>query len=76
MDQQSIQDNVDALRDKSRTVDGVPTSLWDVGYRTAGIDGGYSQCVDKETGGACSKPNSPSCTMHDAHATHTTQTPR
>jgi hypothetical protein len=52
MTQQAIAENVAALVNRSRSVDGVPTSLWDLGYRTAGIDGGYNACVNG--------------TMHDA----------
>lgn len=68
MDQDSIRGNVDALVDQSRVVDGVPTSLWDIGYQTAGIDGGYAKCVLKSTGAPCpaSLKNDGECTMHDA----------
>eukprot|EP00937_MAST-01D_sp_MAST-1D-sp2_P000519 g519.t1 len=52
MDEQHIRSNIDALTSRTRTVDGVPTSLWDIGYRTVGIDGGWEQCVNR--------------TMHDA----------
>ena len=34
----------DALVDRSRTVDGVPTSLWDLGYRGAGLDDCWQLC--------------------------------
>ena len=50
--QAAIIGNVEALVDRSRMVAGVNTSLWDLGYRTAGIDGGYELCVNG--------------TMHDA----------
>ena len=33
-----------ALVDRSRKVDGVPTSLLDLGYSTAGIDDGWQKC--------------------------------
>jgi hypothetical protein len=44
--QQVMQESIDALTSKKRNVDGVPTSLWDMGYRTAGIDGGYESCTN------------------------------
>lgn len=47
MSQAVIAANVAVLKDRSRSVDGMPgVSLWDVGYRTAGIDGGYANCVN------------------------------
>ena len=36
-----IRATVDAMVDRSRLVDGVPTSLLDVGYRTVGVDDGW-----------------------------------
>ena len=47
MDQNSISQNIDVLTNRSRMVDGAPTSLWDLGYRTAGIDGGWEKCDGK-----------------------------
>jgi hypothetical protein len=41
-----LQETIDALTNRSRTVDGVPTLVWDIGYRTAGIDGGYEDCIN------------------------------
>jgi hypothetical protein len=38
--QDIIEANIRALADRSRVVDGVPTSLVDVGYSDAGIDDG------------------------------------
>lgn len=32
------------MRNRSRTVNGNPTSLWDVGYTHAGLDDGYQAC--------------------------------
>ena len=46
LSQATITANIDALVNRSRTVDGVATSLWDLGYRTAGIDGGYELCIN------------------------------
>jgi hypothetical protein len=46
LNQQVLEGNIDALTSKNRTVDGVPTSLWDLGYRTVGIDGGYETCIN------------------------------
>lgn len=36
--------HMDALVDRSRTVNGVPTSLADIGYRDAGIDDAWQMC--------------------------------
>ena len=36
---------VDALADRSRSVDGAPTSLADLGYRTVGIDDCWQDCT-------------------------------
>ncbi len=47
LDQQTMVAAIDALTNRSRSVGGVPTSLWDLGYRTAGIDGGWELCVNK-----------------------------
>jgi len=55
-----------AMTDKSRTVDGVPTSLLDVGYVSVGMDDGWQQCN-------CSTPQGPyphsstnvSCSVND-----------
>lgn len=33
-----------AMADRSRTVDGKPTSLLDLGYKHVGLDGGWNQC--------------------------------
>ena len=34
----------------------MPTSLWDVGYRTAGIDGGWEACVNHSYHDAAGRP--------------------
>jgi hypothetical protein len=38
----------DALADKSRQVDGKPTSLLELGYNHAGIDDGWQKCNSGE----------------------------
>jgi alpha-galactosidase len=35
---------MDAMVDKTRTVDGNPTSLLDLGYNRIGLDGGWNDC--------------------------------
>ena len=35
---------MDAMVDRSRTVDGKPTSLLDLGYKHVGLDGGWNYC--------------------------------
>eukprot|EP01052_Picozoa_sp_SAG31_P016488 SAG31_NODE_1094_length_9945_cov_3.834349_8_plen_336_part_00 len=42
--QDLIEAQYEALVDRSRQVDGVPTSLLDLGYTSAGIDDGWQQC--------------------------------
>ena len=39
MDQGLIMDIMTGMTDRSRTVDGVPTSLKDLGYSDVGLDG-------------------------------------
>lgn len=39
-----MQEIIEALRSRNRSVGDTPTSLWDLGYRTAGIDGGWELC--------------------------------
>lgn len=39
-----IEAQYEALAGRSRSVDGVPTSLLDLGYKTAGIDDGWQAC--------------------------------
>eukprot|EP01051_Picozoa_sp_SAG22_P016190 SAG22_NODE_2240_length_2803_cov_1.576923_4_plen_284_part_00 len=46
MDEQMMRESIDALTARNRTVDGAPTSLWDIGYRQAGIDGGSELCAE------------------------------
>jgi alpha-galactosidase len=46
LSQQTMQANIEALVSRDRTVDGKLTSLWDLGFRTAGIDGGWDLCVN------------------------------
>ena len=53
MDQQMMHDSIDALTARNRTVDGVLTSLWDIGYQQAGIDGGSELCVPCHKNMAC-----------------------
>jgi hypothetical protein len=45
MDESMMRESIDALTLRNRTVDGVRTSLWDIGYRQAGIDGGSELCA-------------------------------
>jgi hypothetical protein len=45
MDQRMMAQSIDALTARNRTVDGANTSLWDMGYRQAGIDGGSELCA-------------------------------
>eukprot|EP00483_Globobulimina_turgida_P008395 UN08412 len=47
IDQPTITACVDALLDKSRTVNDVATSLADIGYNNAGVDDGWQLCSDK-----------------------------
>lgn len=50
LSQQTMQENIEALRSRNRSVGGKPTSLWDLGFRTAGIDGGWELCdAEKQT---------------------------
>ena len=37
---------MDMLVDKSRTVDGKPTSLLELGYDRVGLDGGWNKCFE------------------------------
>jgi hypothetical protein len=39
-----MQETIEVLRSRNRSVGDKPTSLWDLGYRTAGIDGGWEFC--------------------------------
>jgi hypothetical protein len=40
---------MDALVDRSRTVDGKPTSLADLGYSTVGIDDCWQDCTSPDS---------------------------
>jgi alpha-galactosidase len=44
INQELIEAQYAALANRSRTVDGVPTSLLDLGYSSAGIDDGWQKC--------------------------------
>ena len=44
VNQTIMKEVVDALLDKSRTVNGVATSLAEIGYSDAGIDDGWQHC--------------------------------
>ena len=46
-----IEATIDAVTSKARTVDGVPTSLADLGYKHVGVDDGWQAC---NTGKDCS----------------------
>mgnify|MGYP000355128322 CR=1 FL=1 len=39
-----MEDTIDAMINTSRTVDGKPTSLRDLGYVHVGLDGGWNKC--------------------------------
>ena len=42
--QQIMEDMMDAMVDKTRSVGGKPTSLLDLGYKHVGLDGGWNYC--------------------------------
>ena len=42
--QTQMEDTMDLMVDRSRLVDGVPTSLLDLGYSHVGLDGGWNYC--------------------------------
>lgn len=44
VDQQLMEDTMDLLVARGRTIDGVPTSLCDLGYCDVGLDDGWQQC--------------------------------
>ncbi len=44
INQDLVEDQYAAMVHRGRQVDGVPTSLLDLGYRTAGIDDGWQKC--------------------------------
>lgn len=44
VDQKLIQTQMDAIVSRSRTVDGVPTSLKDLGYSDVGLDDAWQLC--------------------------------
>ena len=44
LNQQTMQETIEVLRSRNRSVGDKPMSLWDLGYRTAGIDGGWEFC--------------------------------
>ena len=46
-----VEECVDALLDKSRSVNGVATSLFDIGYNRVGIDDGWQQCNSTDSEG-------------------------
>ena len=50
IDQDTMERVMDALIDRSRVVDGVPTSLADLGFVNVGLDDGWQAC-----GAACSR---------------------
>ena len=45
--QQQMEDMMDKMVERSRTVDGRPTSLLDLGYSRVGLDGGWNACFDE-----------------------------
>jgi len=44
VDQQLMEGQMDAMVSRKRLVDGVPTSLWDLGYRDIGLDDNWQLC--------------------------------
>lgn len=45
LNQSDIAAIIDALFTKKQQANGAATSLWDIGYRTVGIDGGWTHCL-------------------------------
>ena len=75
---------MDAMVERSRTVDGKPTSLLDLGYKHIGLDGGWNQCFaenhtfhwasdGRPVWNAGSLPGCRSCDAHRAPPTHRTK---
>jgi hypothetical protein len=44
IDQVKMETTMDAMVNRSRKVDGKPTSLLDLGYNRVGVDGGWNYC--------------------------------